>query len=143
MIRIVGIVLIILGAAIMVNGDPDIRSGVSGALFERYNPNAAELRNFNSTRELMTFLTIDQTNLEALRYDESNNNCVHISLKLQERARRSGYIMNVLVISPEEYYRLFGKRLSTNHMICSTLIENSIYYIEPQTNQVVWVTRVK
>ena len=41
-----------------------------------------------------------------------------------------------------EYEKLFGKKLSSNHMICSTMIGESIYFIEPQNDKIVYVMNV-
>ena len=141
MYRILAIALIIVGAALIVPQDAGSTDAVKSFLFDKYEPSAAkDLRYFKSTSELKSFLVTDLTNLEF--YREDTNDCDDIARHLQKRAADAGYIMNLQVLNSTEYEKLFGKKISSNHMICSTMIGDSIYFVEPQNDKIVYVMNV-
>jgi len=68
--------------------------------------------------------------------------CDDYAIRLQERALSSGYIMSFEIIHPVEYNSVFKqKRIPTDaiHAINLVIIGNEIYYIEPQTKEIVFV----
>jgi len=68
--------------------------------------------------------------------------CDDYAMKLQEKALNDGYIMSFEVIHPVEYNAIFKqKRIPTDaiHAINLVIIGNEIYYVEPQTREIVFV----
>ena len=64
---------------------------------------------------------------------------------MQHKALADGYIMSFEVIERTEYNKLFENELSPGqslHAINLTIIDNNVYYIEPQTNEVVFVAQL-
>jgi len=71
--------------------------------------------------------------------------CDDYALNLQQKALADGYIISFEIIQPSEYNALF--KLSqlpsgTFHAINSVVIGNDVYYIEPQTDEVVLAARL-
>jgi hypothetical protein len=67
--------------------------------------------------------------------------CDDYALRLQEEALRDGYIISFEVIRSEEYNSLFEqKRLprGATHAVNSVIVGNEVYYIEPQTSEIVF-----
>jgi len=107
------------------------------------------LRYFQSLEELEQWLV----NIKVLdiRFDVVDKetseriekfDCEDYALRLQEKALRDGYIISFEVIHSAEYNALFKqKRIPANtiHAINSVILGNEIYYIEPQTHEVVFV----
>lgn len=61
---------------------------------------------------------------------------------LQEKALRDGYMMSFEVIRAVEYNTLFKQKQIPNgdiHAINSVILGNEVYYIEPQTREIVFV----
>ena len=68
--------------------------------------------------------------------------CDDYALRLQEKALRDGYMMSFEVVRRVEYNDLFKhKQLldSAIHAVNSAIIGNEVYYVEPQTHEVVFV----
>jgi hypothetical protein len=68
--------------------------------------------------------------------------CEDYAVRLQTEALRDGYLMSFEVIHPMEYNALFKqKRIPNNdiHAINSVITGNELYYIEPQTHEIVFV----
>ena len=68
--------------------------------------------------------------------------CDDYAIRLQDKALRDGYIMSFEVIYPVEYNALFKqKRIPSGaiHAINSVILGNEVYYIEPQTHEIVFV----
>ena len=68
--------------------------------------------------------------------------CDDYAIRLQEKALRDGYVMSFEVIRPVEYNALFKqKRIPADdiHAINSVILGNEVYYIEPQTHEIVFV----
>lgn len=68
--------------------------------------------------------------------------CEDYAIKLQERALRDGYLMSFEVIYPTEYNALFKQgriQDDTIHAVNLVIIENKVYYIEPQNHEIVFV----
>lgn len=71
--------------------------------------------------------------------------CDDYAVRLQEEALRDGYIISFEVIHSEEYNDLFKqKRIprGATHAINSVIIGNEVYYIEPQTNEIVFAAYI-
>lgn len=67
--------------------------------------------------------------------------CDDYALRLQDEALRDGYIISFEVIRSEEYNDLFKqKRLPRGaiHAVNSVIVGNEVYYIEPQTDEIVF-----
>lgn len=106
-------------------------------------------RHFQSLEELEQWLV----NIEVLdiRFDVVDKetseriekfDCEDYALRLQEKALRDGYIISFEVIHSAEYNALFKqKRIPSGaiHAINSVILGNDIYYIEPQTHEIVFV----
>jgi hypothetical protein len=86
-----------------------------------------ELRNFSSVEELELFLAEDNTNEH--EYIESEFDCDDFALMLQRNALEKGYIMNC-------------QTLFTAHALNMVIIDNEIYYIEPTTDEIIFLTHV-
>ena len=86
-----------------------------------------ELRNFSSIEELELFLAEDNTN--EYEYIRSEFDCDDFALMLQRNALEKGYIMNC-------------QTLFTAHVLNMVIIDNEIYYIEPMTDEIVFLTHV-
>lgn len=68
--------------------------------------------------------------------------CEDYAIRLQEKALRDGYIMSFEVIRSAEYNALFKQKRIPNgaiHAINSVILGNEVYYIEPQTHEIVFV----
>jgi hypothetical protein len=68
--------------------------------------------------------------------------CDDFALRLQEEAMRDGYIVSFQVIHSDEYNSLFKQKHlphGATHAVNSVVIGNEVYYIEPQTNEIVFV----
>ena len=86
-----------------------------------------ELRNFSSIEELELFLAEDNTNEH--EYIRSEFDCDDFALMLQRNALEKGYIMNC-------------QTLFTAHVLNMVIIDNEIYYIEPMTDEIIFLTHV-
>ncbi len=113
---------------------------------ERVQQVAIELRNFNDIEELTQWLK-DRKNVTTVIFQSSNTivDCDDYALELQHKALADGYIMSFEVIGESEYNALFKTPLPTSqslHAINLAIIDNSVYYIEPQTDEVVLVAQL-
>ena len=96
----------------------------------------AELRHFDSLSELEEWLP------GVIKY---GGDCDDLAFLLQRVASRDGFLIDFELIYPNEYNRLFREtklRFNTTHAINTAIIGNSIYYIEPQSREVVFVTNL-
>ncbi|KYC46767.1 MAG: hypothetical protein AMQ74_01759 [Candidatus Methanofastidiosum methylothiophilum] len=126
----IGIILLSIGAVLEAN---DTDRTVQEEVVEIQG-----MRDFNSLSELKIFLLQDPTDWE--NYKESTNDCDDFARTLVSRAADKGFIISLQLVSPEQYHEYFGKTLSGNHMICSAIVRNKIYFIEPQTDEVEFVS---
>ncbi len=93
-----------------------------------------ELREFNSLKELDTWLAEDDTNEYVYLFAGKDGvcrlsdryDCDDYAFQLQKQAARSGFLLSVTIIEER------GKP----HMINLAGIRNDIYYIEPQSDKV-------
>jgi len=105
------------------------------------------LREFQSLEELEQWLVnIEVLDIHFDMVDKETGqhikgfDCEDYAIRLQEKALRDGYVMSFEVIRPVEYNALFKqKRIPADkiHAINSVIIGNEVYYIEPQTREVV------
>lgn len=86
-----------------------------------------ELRNFSSIEELELFLAEDNTN--EYEYISNEFDCDDFALMLQRNALEKGYIINC-------------QTLFTAHVLNMVIINNEIYYIEPMTDEIIFLTHV-
>jgi len=86
------------------------------------------------------FIVIDQNNNNISKLD-----CDDYARSLQDKALQDGYIISFEVILSAEYNSLFKeKRIPAGaiHAINSAIIGNEVYYIEPQTKEIVFVANI-
>lgn len=100
-----------------------------------------ELRNFSDLEELEQWLE-DKNNVTTVHFQSPDTivDCDDYALELQYKALADGYIMSFEVIGEGEYNTLFKTPLPPSqclHAINLAIIGNSVYYIEPQTDEVV------
>ena len=70
-----------------------------------------------------------------------SGDCDDFALELQRLAREDGYIIDFEVIWPDEYNKLFKEhklQYGTVHAIGLAVIENKVWYVDPQTKEVVF-----
>jgi len=110
---------------------------------------AKTLRNFQNLDELeqwlgnigvldISFNVVDQETGQHIQTFD----CEDYAIRLQEKALSDGYIMSFGVIRSTEYNALFKqKRIPADkiHAINSVILGNEVYYIEPQTHEIVFV----
>ena len=89
----------------------------------------------------MNILTIcrilSQTGQHINRFD-----CDDYAIRLQDKALGDGYVMSFEVIHYAEYNALFKQKRIPNgaiHAVNSAILGNKVYYIEPQTHEIVFV----
>ena len=113
---------------------------------ERVTNVPVECRNFHTLDELKNWLSVNA--VPAGVYLQSPGveiDCDDYALELQRKALSDGFIISFEIVSEGEYDALFGKPLPTGsslHAINLAIIDNSIYYIEPQTAEVVFVANL-
>jgi len=104
--------------------------------------NLAELKQWLSNVKLIDihFDVVDEISNSIQKFD-----CDDYARRLQDRALQEGYIMSFEVIHYKEYNSLFReKKIPTGaiHAINSVIIGNEVYYIEPQTQEIVFVANL-
>ena len=107
------------------------------------------LRHFQNLDELEGWL--GNIGVLDIRFDVVNEetgqrikkfDCEDYAIRLQEKALRDGYIISFEVIRSAEYNALFKQKRVPNgaiHAINSVILGNEVYYIEPQTHEIVLV----
>jgi hypothetical protein len=113
---------------------------------ERIKEVPTELRNFNGLEELKGWLG-DNRNMTVVRFQDDNSliDCDDYALEMQYKALADGYIMSLEVIERFEYNKLFETELlpgQSLHAINLAIIDNDVYYIEPQTDEVAFVAQL-
>ena len=113
---------------------------------ERVKRVPVELRNFSNLEELKQWLE-DKKNITTVRFQSPDTivDCDDYALELQHKALADGYIMSFEVIGESEYNALFTTPLPPSqslHAINLVIIDNDVYYIEPQTDEVVFVAQL-
>lgn len=103
-------------------------------LFSKYNQLLA-LRDdlyFDSEQELADFLFDDLSYTR--QYDVNKSTCVQLAESLQERALEKGKLLNIDVLTAEQYLKWYGVTASYSHVVCSAVVDGRLYYIEPSDN---------
>ena len=113
---------------------------------ERIKKVPVELRDFNDLEELKQWLE-NNKNVTAVRFQSPNVtlDCDDYALEMQQEALADGYIMSFEIIGESEYNVLFKTPLPPSqslHAINLVIIGNDAYYIEPQTDEVVFVAQL-
>ena len=91
-----------------------------------------ELRDFGSAEELREWLG------EGRLFLFGDTDCDDYALYLQKKGLKDGYLINFETILPDEYNKLFEKmEIKELHAINLVIIDNAVYYIEPQTREIV------
>jgi len=107
----------------------------------KYTP--VTLRNFATPDELKQWLMNNLTAATvSLQTPEGtlDVDCDDYALELQQKAVNNGYLMSFQIIEPQRYNRLFDAVTIPDgnlHAIYLVIIENTAYYIEPQTGEIV------
>jgi len=109
---------------------------------ERTQKVPVELRNFNDLEELKQWLK-DRKNVTTVRFQSPNTivDCDDYALEMQHKALADGYLISLEIIDTSEYNGLFKNSelpLNSLHAINLAIIGNNAYYIEPQTDEVVF-----
>jgi len=113
---------------------------------ERVESVPVELRNFSNLEELEQWLE-NNKNVTTVRFQSPDTivDCDDYALELQYKALADGFIMSFEIIGESEYNALFNTSLPTSqslHAINLAIIDNSVYYIEPQTDEVAFVAHL-
>jgi len=101
-----------------------------------------EFKNWLSNVNLIEigFNVVDQNNVSINVFD-----CDDYARKFQDKALQDGYIVSFQVIRYAEYNSLFKEKkipVGAIHAVNSVIIGNEVYYIEPQTNEIVLVANI-
>lgn len=101
----------------------------------------ADLRNFASLDELEHWIfDIRSLTTISFRQEDSVTDCDDYALDLQRKALEAGFLVSFQIIGIREYNEKFAIPLpesGTLHAINLAVIGNSVFYIEPQTGEVV------
>jgi hypothetical protein len=109
---------------------------------ERVESVPVELHNFSDLKELKQWLK-DKSNVMTVWFQSPDTiiDCDDYALALQNKALVDGYIISFEIIGESEYNELFTTPLPPSqslHAINLAIIGNSAYYIEPQTDEIVF-----
>lgn len=100
-----------------------------------------QFRNFTDRTELEQWL--EKRNQSAsIRFQQNDAvvDCDDFAIELQKEALTDGFIISFEIICCDEYNELFNTRLAEGqslHAINLSIIGNDVYYIEPQTSEIV------
>lgn len=96
-----------------------------------------ELTHFESIYELEKFLREDDTD----KIDDPQWLCWNYALTLQRNAFAKGKIINFVSVYWTEYNPLFLGNYpeGTHHAINSAIINNRVWWIEPQSDEIVYI----
>lgn len=109
-------------------------------LEEQYNT-LAKPANWTDTEELKEFLETYNEGGGHYKLDEdgslpSAGACVYAAEYIRDKASKIGRHLEVLVMSPQEYEKVFGTTKDSYHAVGLVRIGNHYYCIEPKTNTV-------
>ena len=101
-----------------------------------------ELCNFTDLEELKQWLE-GKKNVTTVRFQSTDTivDCDDYALEMQHKALADGYLISLEIIDTSEYNGLFKNSelpLNSLHAINLVIIGNNAYYIEPQTDEVVF-----
>lgn len=80
------------------------------------------VREFESPAELAAFVATDGTNWQL--YKTTVHDCDDFAREFQRAALQAGYLVNVQLVN------------EGRHMLCMAVIQDEMYYIEPQTDAI-------
>ena len=105
-----------------------------------------ELRDFNELEELKQWLG-NNKNVTTVRFQSPDAivDCDDYALELQYKALADGFIMSFEISGESAYNTLFKTALPPNQSLRAinlAIIGNDAYYIEPQTDEVVFVAHL-
>ena len=100
-----------------------------------------EFRNFKNRKELEQWLE-EIIRLTSIRFERKGTviDCDDFAIELQQEALTDGFIISFEIINSTEYNELFSIPLpewQALHAINLSIIGNDVYYIEPQTGEIV------
>ena len=100
-----------------------------------------ELRDFTNLEELNQWLE-EINQVTSIRFEGKDTviDCDDFAIELQKKALADGFILSFEIISGSEYNELFSTQLPARqslHAINLSIIGNDVYYIEPQTGEIV------
>ncbi|MFC2022513.1 hypothetical protein ACFLTR_04840, partial [Chloroflexota bacterium] len=106
-----------------------------------------ELRNFSNLEELKQWLVEVGMNTTTIYFQSPNDtvDCDDYAIALQQKALADGYLISLEVIETSEYNGLFkNSELPPHslHAINLAIIGDDAYYIEPQTDEVVFAVHL-
>ncbi|UCD09511.1 MAG: hypothetical protein JSU79_02395 [Dehalococcoidales bacterium] len=101
-----------------------------------------EFRNFTNRTELEQWLE-KRNQLTSIRFKHKDTviDCDDFAFELQQKALADGFIISFEIIGSGEYNELFSTQLPEGqalHAINLSIIGNDVYYIEPQTGEIVY-----
>lgn len=97
-----------------------------------------KLRQFEGLNELEEWLEQNPIDHTKLIYDHGLGDCDDYALELIKSANKDGYEMWFQVLHHpyrQPYTNKLLTKKSADHAICSVIIGNELYYIEPQTDE--------
>lgn len=98
-----------------------------------------KLRWFDSVGELEDWLEQNPVDHTKFIYDHGLGDCDDYALELIEDAKLDGFEMWFQVLHHPYRQPITGKLLTTksaDHAVCSVIISDEVYYIEPQTDEI-------
>ena len=100
-----------------------------------------EFRNFTNRTELQQWLE-ERNQLTSIHFERKDTviDCDDFAIELQKKALADGFILSFEIINGSEYNELFSTSLPARqslHAINLSIIGNDVYYIEPQTGEIV------
>lgn len=113
---------------------------------ERVSRVPVELHNFTDVEELKQWLD-NRKKVTTVRFRSPDElvDCDDFALEMQNKALADGYVMSFQIIDPDKYNSLFqNSKLPPGslHAINLVLIGNIAHYIEPQTGEIVFATKL-
>ena len=106
---------------------------------------SANLRNFESLDELKQWLAISGDSTTIFMSVDGKVDCDDYALALQQRALADGYMISFQIIHAADYNQVFtGIKVPPDvlHAVDLAVIGNDVYYIEPQTNEIVFAANL-
>lgn len=114
---------------------------IERAVYEPVEVEKVIVEQVEVSKELHYFESLDELEQWLSSVSIFASDCDDFAIELQNQALKNSYIVSFEVIYPSEYNRLFKqKRLPGGivHAINLAVIGNEVYYIEPQTHEVVF-----
>ena len=99
-----------------------------------------ELEDWESLDELKQFIKVDDSDHHVYLTANSDGEiklydfCVSQAEHLRDEAAKVGKNLEVQVLSPQEYRRIFGSKLTYFHAVCMARVDNLYFCIEVQND---------